>query len=96
MSRLWRGAGSARTFVPVTYITTRSSAHVATCPIQGLKKAVAWAVLAWPGGQQGHKLLQDTEVQYIIIYTSCGFIPQSDSCRSTSIPHSCFIPVQLH
>lgn len=97
----WRGAGEmtklcrgfARTFVPVTYIMTRSSAHVTVCPTQSLKEAVVWAVLGQARGQQGHKLLQDTGVQCMIIYTSCGFIPRCYSCRSTFIPHSCFIPV---
>lgn len=43
-------------------------------------------------GQQGHKLLQGTGVHCMTIYTSCGFIPQSYSCRSTFICHSCFFP----
>lgn len=46
MSQLCRGAQSAITFVPVIYIMPRSSAHVAVCPIQGLREAVVWAVLA--------------------------------------------------
>lgn len=46
MSQICRGAGSARTFVPVTYIMPRSRACVPTCPMQGLRKAVAWTVLA--------------------------------------------------
>lgn len=66
---------------------------VAMCPIQGLREAVVWVVLAWPRGQKGHKLLHDTGVQCGIIYTICGFTPQSYSCRATFIPHSCFIPV---
>lgn len=62
MSQICRGAGSARTFVPVTCIRPRSSACVPMCPMQGLREAVVWTVLASPGGQQGHKLLQDSSV----------------------------------
>lgn len=40
------GAGSASAFVPVTYMVTSSSAHIAVCPTQGLREAVVWAVLA--------------------------------------------------